>query len=107
MATPENKGKFSRIARIVLISSSLSLISLSAHAAAIWNLTDKPVQFELETADGYKPFTIEPGRRYFQPGKARFRYQERIVYIEHHEEYAIWPDGAIGPQRRMRQRGGM
>jgi hypothetical protein len=107
MMTPENKRSFSRIARIVLISSSLSLFPLTVNAAAIWNLTDKPVQFELETGEGYKPFVIQPNRRYFQPGKARFRYQERIVYIEHHEEYAIWPDGALGPQLRMRQRGGM
>lgn len=78
-----------------------------AQAAAITNLTDKPVQVALKTGNGYEPITIEAGRTWRLTTQATLRFGERELLIGTQEEYAIWKDGTFGPQRPNARRGTM
>lgn len=80
----------------------LSLSASQAWAAAITNLSDEPKTFSYGELDGEKIITIPPGQTFRIPGTVTFRYGDRETRIEDDEEYAIWKDGAFGPQKRIR-----
>lgn len=90
----------------LLIGLGFSVNPYLARAAGVSNLTDTALTIEVETAQGYKPVVIEAGRTYTVPGKLQLRYRGREAFLEVHEEYAIWPDGTFGPQRRTQDKRG-
>jgi hypothetical protein len=105
--TPEHIPAIAKITRILLMFCALSAVPMTVHAAGVINLTEQDKQLEIRTGDGFVPVTIPAWRTVFFPGKVKVRFLEREVFIEHHEEYAIWPDNSFGPQRRYRHLKGM
>ena len=74
----------------------------AANAAAVTNLSKQPQTIELQTGDGWKPQVIEAGTTFRATGDLQLKYMMNEVFIEHDMEYAIWPDGKLGPQRHIR-----
>lgn len=68
-------------------------------AAAITNLSDKKQVVDVESVHGYLPREIEVDRTYRAMGNIRVLFNGKITYIEAHEEYVIWPDGTLQPQK--------
>ncbi|MDX1975602.1 MAG: hypothetical protein SFT92_08030 [Rickettsiales bacterium] len=58
----------------------------------------------LAILDGNKAVsvTLAAGETYHAMGALRLRFAERELRIEHDEEYAIWDDATISPQRRYK-----
>jgi hypothetical protein len=77
-----------------------------ASAAAITNLDDEPQTIMLECC-GNPSVTIAPCETWHMLGKAKIRYHGRELSIGVNEEYAIWKDGNIGPQRYLRGGAGL
>jgi hypothetical protein len=88
--------------RIVIIELILLFAGANlAQAAAIANLTDLQQTVEIQTLDGYDAHVIEPGRTFSITGDVRVRYNGQDYRIESMMEYAIWPKGVFGPQKRL------
>jgi hypothetical protein len=81
-----------------------ALCSSLAHAAAITNLSEEPRQIEMRSGSGYILYTIKAQETWRVPGKATIRYQNSEFRIDENEEYAIWRDGVLGPQKRVNAR---
>lgn len=81
----------------------LSLSASEAWAAAISNLSNEPKTFSYDEWGGERTIIIPPGQTFRIPGTVTFRYDGRETRIEDDEEYAIWQDGAFGPQKRLRR----
>ena len=88
------------VLKIALILSGI-LLSVSAYAAGILNLSEGAQSFEVQTARGWQPFTIEKNDSWNISGDAKIKYLERDITIKHDEHYAVWPGGHIGPQRKV------
>src|SRR5688572_26800415 len=91
-----------RIFLFILMTSCAT----SAQAAVITNLENAPVTIEVESGDGYKPVTIDSYATWRVQGKVRVRYKDRESWISNDEEYAIWQNSGLGPQKRSSQHGG-
>jgi hypothetical protein len=87
----------------LFIALNLLLLSLAqpALAAAITNLTEQPQTFEVETANGFVPFTIPAYGTWRMTGSAVIRYHDYEQRLNIEDEYALWPGGSLGPQRRI------
>lgn len=77
------------------------LVAGQAHAASITNLSDKEQQLQLETAQGWLPVVIKPNATWRENGQFRVRFNDREFFLNAYEEYAIWQDGYMGPQRLL------
>lgn len=91
-----------RTAIALLLLWVVALCPFSAQAATVFNLSDAPKQIEVHGFNGFKPVDIPAWRKFSVPGNVNVRFNGREVYIQHNEEYAIWPDGTFGPQRHVR-----
>lgn len=96
MAQTRTKSK-----KLLLAGAIFMLGSSGAEAAVISNVTDAPVTIEIKTADGFKPVVIETGRTWRTIGSAYVRYNGATTYVEDAQEYAIWKDAGLSPQRRL------
>lgn len=84
---------------VVFLSVVCAAGGSAAQAAAVTNLTDEAKTLEMETSEGFVPFTIEANRTWRLEKVVTVRYKEREIRIGSQEEWAIWPGGDIGPQR--------
>jgi len=78
-----------------------------AKAAVITNLSDKPQTIEQDSFSGFKPVTIAHYETYRVPGQIKIRYAGYETTIEFDEEYAIWNDGSLSPQKLDRHSDGV
>ncbi|MDX2074067.1 MAG: hypothetical protein SFX19_06865 [Alphaproteobacteria bacterium] len=78
----------------------MSLVSPAAQAGAITNLTESGQVVEIQSSEGYDAHTIAPGRTLRVSGKVKIKFADREFYLDDEWEYAVWPDGAFGPQRK-------
>ncbi len=99
---PCDMKAFSGLRLAALLLSVCIASPNAAYAAAIVNITDNDTPMEVKIGQEWKPITIRAGGRFFIRGDARFRWKNREVYIQYDEEYALWPDGMLGPQRKLR-----
>ena len=72
-----------------------------AQAAVITNLAEHTEQFEVQTSKGFEPVTIAAGETWRLPGIVRVRYRGREILINDVDEYALWGQDGLGPQRRL------
>jgi hypothetical protein len=91
---------------ILLIIAVFTILLQPALAANVSNLTDRPQQIEVKRAGGFVPAVIPARETFSVPGNIDLRFRGRELFLETHEEYAIWPDGTFGPQRRMQGKHG-
>ena len=70
---------------------------LPAQAAAIANLTEAP---QLIAVAG-QAISIAPGATWRTPGRVVVAWHGHDIAIEDDMEFAIWPGGDFGPQRRI------
>lgn len=83
---------------VFIVNSACSEL---AQAAAIANLSPQVRRIEIKTARGFQPEDIEPGRTWRLAGRVTVRYDGEEYDIDQTEEYAIWNDGVLGPQKRI------
>jgi hypothetical protein len=76
-----------------------------AQAARVYNLSDSAQLIEIKQDGGWKPFIIKPGENYSTIGNSWVRFAGREIYIEHFDEYTIWSQDVISPQRRHQMPG--
>lgn len=92
---------------IMVIITSVFVASLQqAQAAAVVNLSDKQQNIQVNTTGKFEDVAIAPYGKYSIPGKAKIRFQDREITIDRDEEYALWPNGDFGMQRRVTQSSG-
>jgi hypothetical protein len=87
-----------------LVSALLIVFSLTgtqADAAAITNLSSVTQVVEVEESGGFKSHEIKAGTTFRMTGKIRVKHNAQITMIDEDEEYAIWKDGVMGPQRSI------
>lgn len=92
-----------KIMKTLLYVCLISCLPGMAQAAAITNLTEKPQVIEIRVRDEFATYVIEPGRTFRTVGYIEVRQQgnERYTHIRNNEEFAIWENGGIWPQRRF------
>jgi hypothetical protein len=83
----------------MLIFALISAICTQAEAAAITNLTPHEQVFELEEGNGFVRQAVAPGATWRVHARVWVRFGARAFLMGENEEYAIWNDGEIGPQR--------
>lgn len=89
---------------VIVIISSLFVAALQqAQAAAIVNLSDKSQNIQVNTGGKFEDATIAPYGKYSTVGRVKIRFQDREISIDRDEEYALWPNGDFGVQRRITQ----
>jgi hypothetical protein len=93
--------KTAKILGVMMLFCASAVAPGVAHAGAIANLTEQPQTVEIKTGGGYEPQQIAPGAVFRLSYPARIRFHEKEFYLEKNVEYAIWPDGAFGPQRKF------
>lgn len=98
---PAYKRRKSAFLLSALIGLGFIVNGFSAHAANITNLSGHDLAIEVATAQGFEPVVIAKDTTYSAVGKLRMRFRGKDTLIEENEEYAIWPDGTFGPQRRI------
>ncbi len=82
-------------------------LSYRAEAAAITNLSESPKRIEMRVYGGFTPVVIAPGETWRVIGMAVIRYDGVEFHIADNEEFAVWPDGLLAPQRRLRHISGL
>jgi len=97
----KRKGGKRFIATALLASACVH--SPHAQAAAISNLSDRPQTIRFSVWRAEREVTIQPGHTWRIAGRLTALYQGREIRIDDNEEYAIWKDGQIGPQRRFKR----
>lgn len=73
-----------------------------ALAAVITNLDETPRVIQKEEGGGFVPQEIKAGETFRVAGALKIRYNGRELRIDADEEYAIWKDGTLGPQKRLK-----
>lgn len=86
-------------ARFLTLALVGMFFSGAAQASAITNLTQAPQVIEIKTAQGYVKHTIGRGETFRLINAATIKFYEKEFYLPENMEYAMWPDGAFGPQR--------
>jgi hypothetical protein len=86
---------------IALMFCVVTLQLSQAWAAAVVNLSDKNQNIQVNTDGKFEDVVISPYGKYSTPGKAKIRFQDREITIDRDEEYALWPNGDFGMQRRV------
>lgn len=81
-----------------LILGGILSIASPALAGTIMNLSDEPQTIELRTAGGYEEHIIKPDRNFSIISDSDIRYHGSEFRLQNNMNYAIWPDGNIGPQ---------
>lgn len=72
-------------------------------AAAVTNLDHTTHKIILVEGDGNKSIEIKAGDTFRLVGRIKLIYRDREIVIDSDEEYAIWKDGTIGPQRHIKR----
>jgi hypothetical protein len=106
LGIPDNMRRKTTLAVMVVIASVLMAPLEQAQAAAIVNLSDKPQNIQVNTDGKFEGVTIAPYGKYSVHGKVKIRFQDREITIDKDEEYALWPNGDFGIQRRITQSSG-
>lgn len=88
---------------ILPLLAFLTLVN-EARAAAILNMTDQKVGFEIDTGSGFELVVIEPKMHYRVPGIIQVKKGREIIHIDYNEEYALWPNGDFAPQTRVKRK---
>lgn len=88
-------------ARLLRLALVAALFAPPAWAGAISNLTQMPQTIEVKTSNGYVSHVIAPGRTWRINGAATIKFSAKEFYLDDNKEYAMWPDGAFGPQRTI------
>ena len=70
-------------------------------AGAISNMTPGQQVIEIQTREGYVAHIIPPGRTWHVMGGAKIKFSGKEFYLEDDMEYAMWPGGVFGPQRKL------
>ena len=96
-----------RGAGLCIILGIFIFLGDEAKAAVITNLSDKTQIIEQESFDGFSPVSIKPYETYRVPGQIKVRYAGYETTIEFDEEYAIWNDGSLSPQKLDRHSNGI
>lgn len=91
----------SRYARLLLYIV-LANVPLTAEAAVITNLSQKNQVIKESSPAGWETVSIAANETYRVQGRIKILFDGREITIGHDEEYAIWNDGTIGPQRAER-----
>jgi hypothetical protein len=86
---------------IVLMFCVFMLPVYQVRAAAIVNLSDKQQKIQVNTGGKFENTIIAPYAKYSVVGKVKIRFQDREISIDKDEEYALWPNGDFGIQRRV------
>ena len=81
----------------------VALVPAYAHAAAITNLDEKAHELEANN----QKITIAAEETWRIPGEVTINYQGREIHMEETDEYAIWNDHELGPQRHVNPGGGL
>jgi hypothetical protein len=96
-----------RGAGLCIILGIFIFLGNEVKAAVITNLSDKTQIIEQESFDGFLPVSIKPYETYRVPGQIKLHYAGRETTIGFDEEYAIWGDGNLGPQKLDRHTNGV
>ncbi len=72
----------------------------AAQALAITNLSGVPQTVEIHDGDNFVPQLIAEGATLRLIGRYEVRMNDSIKTIERDEEYVIWPDGRLQPQKK-------
>lgn len=80
-----------------LILGGILAMPFSAQAGSITNLSDEPQTIEVK-AEGYEPYVIQPNRSFTFTSNSTIKFRDSEFHIQDNINYAIWPDGNIGPQ---------
>jgi hypothetical protein len=74
---------------------------MSLSAATLINVDSQPKQFEFKQSGGYQTIDLAAGAIWRYPGNVWIRFNQREIMINADEEFAIWNDTTLGPQRRF------
>lgn len=88
--------------RLLLPALLMLLAPCAAMAASITNLTDHAQVIEIQTSSGYSPRSIAPGSTLQLVGKVKIKLDNNEIYLDDNMEYAMWPGGVFGPQRKLK-----
>jgi len=87
--------------KMLLLLFLFITVTGTANAADIQNLSGKPQTIEVKGESGeYETITVDSGDNYRLPGLMRVRRGEQEVTIHHDEQFVIWSDTVMGPQRK-------
>lgn len=81
---------------------ALSMVASHSFAAAITNLDTNARKVVLVEGSEYKSIEIKAGETFRRIGSLKVMYHGYEIVIDSADEYAIWKDGTLGPQKRMR-----
>jgi len=76
--------------------------AVPAYAAAITNLDKNTRHIVVIEGKDRKSVEIKAGETYRAVGQIKVMYHRYEIVIDSTDEYAIWSDGTLGPQKRMR-----
>lgn len=82
-------------------------VAQGAQAAAVTNLADEAQTIEIADGNAWKQVTIAHWETWRSPFDVKVRYRGREFMMHFYEDYAIWKDGTMGPQRTMYSAGGL
>ena len=77
------------------------LLPASANAMAITNLSGVPQTVEIRRSAEFEPIVIAPDATLRLMGRYEVRMNDHVKTINEDEEFAIWKDGLLQPQRRI------
>lgn len=86
---------------LLLFFALFLLLPVSSQAAAITNLRDETLIIGRKTSEGFVPVEIDAMATWRVPGNLTITYGGNEYFLWYYDEYAVWPDGTIGPQRRV------
>lgn len=89
------------LVRVIFFAACIIGNASFAQAAAVTNLSSEDVVVQLKVADGLEEVIIESMRTWRKPGDVIFEYEGNDYRVLSYEEYAIWENGTIGPQRAL------
>lgn len=74
----------------------------NALAAALVNLSNETQTIEIKTHEGYAPQLINVGETFRVSGALDMRLDGRDIRIDDDMEFAFWPNGVFGPQKKYK-----
>lgn len=94
--------------RGVMAFLAVALLAAPANAVSIRNFTDEPQTLTIEQGRATQEITLPPRGVYRYNGGGIWLQREGRprLYADFYDEFAIWPDGTMRIQRRIKSKGG-